>query len=66
MASEWILVGLFASRARIGVFLKQGELSDLIRAPIAPLRDALRKLGPEGVPTPARAPASSSSGRVPT
>ncbi len=51
LAYERILEGLFARRVQVGAFLSQGELSDLVDVPIAPLRDALRMLEAEGVLT---------------
>ncbi len=51
LAYERILEGLFARRVQVGAFLSQGELSELVGVPIAPLRDALRMLEAEGVLT---------------
>jgi DNA-binding GntR family transcriptional regulator len=51
VAYERILEGLFARKVRVGAFLSQAELSDLVDVPIAPLRDALRMLEAEGVLT---------------
>ena len=51
LAYERILEGLFARRVQVGAFLSQGELSELVSVPIAPLRDALRMLEAEGVLT---------------
>jgi DNA-binding GntR family transcriptional regulator len=51
LAYERILEGLFARRVQVGAFLSQGELSELVGVPIAPLRDALRMLEGEGVLT---------------
>lgn len=46
-----ILEGLFDRRLKVGAFLSQSELSDLVDVPIAPLRDALRVLEAEGILT---------------
>lgn len=51
LAYERILEGLFARKVQVGAFLSQGELSELVGVPIAPLRDALRMLEAEGVLT---------------
>jgi DNA-binding GntR family transcriptional regulator len=51
IAYERILEGLFDRRVPVGAFLSQGELSELVDVPIAPLRDALRMLEAEGVLT---------------
>lgn len=51
VAYERILEALFDRRLKVGAFLSQGELSDLVGVPIAPLRDALRVLEAEGVLT---------------
>ena len=51
IAYERILEGLFARKVQVGAFLSQGELSELVDVPIAPLRDALRMLEAEGVLT---------------
>ncbi len=51
LAYERILEGLFARKVQVGAFLSQAELSELVDVPIAPLRDALRRLEAEGVLT---------------
>ena len=50
-AYERILEGLFDRRLKVGAFLSQAELSELVGVPIAPLRDALRVLEAEGILT---------------
>ena len=50
-AYERILEGLFDRRLKVGAFLSQSELSELVGVPIAPLRDALRVLEAEGILT---------------
>ena len=49
LADERILEALFERRVQAGSFVSQGELSDLVEVPVAPLRDALRVLEAEGI-----------------
>jgi DNA-binding GntR family transcriptional regulator len=51
LAYDRILECLFDRRVSAGAFVSQGELSDLVRVPVAPLRDALRVLEAEGILT---------------
>jgi DNA-binding GntR family transcriptional regulator len=51
LAYDRILECLFDRRVSAGAFVSQGELSDLVRVPVAPLRDALRILEAEGILT---------------
>ena len=49
VAYDRILECLFDRRVSAGAFVSQGELSDLVGIPVAPLRDALRVLEAEGI-----------------
>jgi DNA-binding GntR family transcriptional regulator len=49
LAYERVLEALFERRVQTGSFVSQGELSDIVGIPVAPLRDALRVLEAEGV-----------------
>jgi DNA-binding GntR family transcriptional regulator len=49
VAYDRILECLFDRRVSAGAFVSQGELSQLVRVPVAPLRDALRVLEAEGI-----------------
>jgi DNA-binding GntR family transcriptional regulator len=51
LAYDRILECLFDRRVSAGAFVSQGELSDLVGIPVAPLRDALRVLEAEGILT---------------
>jgi DNA-binding GntR family transcriptional regulator len=51
LAYDRILECLFDRRVSAGAFVSQGELSELVRVPVAPLRDALRVLEAEGILT---------------
>jgi DNA-binding GntR family transcriptional regulator len=51
LAYDRILECLFDRRVSAGAFVSQGELSDLVGVPVAPLRDALRVLEAEGILT---------------
>jgi DNA-binding GntR family transcriptional regulator len=51
LAYDRVLECLFDRRVSAGAFVSQGELSDLVRVPVAPLRDALRVLEAEGILT---------------
>lgn len=51
LAYERILEALFQRRVQAGSFVSQGELSELVDVPVAPLRDALRVLEAEGILT---------------
>jgi DNA-binding GntR family transcriptional regulator len=48
-AYDRILEALFERRVSAGAFVSQGELSDIVGVPVAPLRDALRSLEAEGI-----------------
>jgi DNA-binding GntR family transcriptional regulator len=49
LAYERVLEALFERRVQAGSFVSQGELSDIVGVPVAPLRDALRVLEAEGI-----------------
>ena len=49
LAYERVLEALFERRVQAGSFVSQGELSDIVDVPVAPLRDALRVLEAEGI-----------------
>ena len=49
VAYERVLESLFDRKLPVGAFISQGELSEIIGVPIAPLRDALRVLEAEGI-----------------
>jgi DNA-binding GntR family transcriptional regulator len=49
IAYERILEALFERRVQAGSFVSQGELSEIVGVPVAPLRDALRVLEAEGI-----------------
>jgi DNA-binding GntR family transcriptional regulator len=51
LAYDRILEALFDRRVSAGAFVSQGELSEIVRVPVAPLRDALRVLEAEGILT---------------
>jgi DNA-binding GntR family transcriptional regulator len=51
VAYERILEALFDRKVQAGAFVSQGELSELVDVPVAPLRDALRVLEAEGILT---------------
>ena len=51
LAYERILEALFERKVQAGSFVSQGELSDIVGVPVAPLRDALRVLEAEGILT---------------
>ena len=51
LAYNRILECLFDRRVSAGAFVSQGELSQLVGVPVAPLRDALRVLEAEGILT---------------
>jgi DNA-binding GntR family transcriptional regulator len=51
LAYDRILECLFDRRVSAGAFVSQGELSDIVGVPVAPLRDALRVLEAEGILT---------------
>ena len=51
LAYDRILECLFDRRVSAGAFVSQGELSELVGVPVAPLRDALRVLEAEGILT---------------
>jgi DNA-binding GntR family transcriptional regulator len=51
LAYERILEALFQRKVQAGSFVSQGELSELVDIPVAPLRDALRVLEAEGILT---------------
>ena len=51
LAYERILEALFERKVQAGSFVSQGELSDIVDVPVAPLRDALRVLEAEGILT---------------
>jgi DNA-binding GntR family transcriptional regulator len=49
LAYERILEALFERKVQAGSFVSQGELSEIVEVPVAPLRDALRVLEAEGI-----------------
>jgi DNA-binding GntR family transcriptional regulator len=49
LAYERVLEALFERRVQAGSFVSQGELSEIVDIPVAPLRDALRVLEAEGI-----------------
>jgi DNA-binding GntR family transcriptional regulator len=49
LAHERVLEALFERRVQVGSFVSQGELSEIVDVPVAPLRDALRVLEAEGI-----------------
>jgi len=49
LAYERVLEALFERRVQAGAFVSQGELSEIVGIPVAPLRDALRVLEAEGI-----------------
>lgn len=49
LAYERVLEALFERRVQAGSFVSQGELSEIVAVPVAPLRDALRVLEAEGI-----------------
>jgi DNA-binding GntR family transcriptional regulator len=51
LAYDRILEALFDRKVPAGAFVSQGELSDIVNVPVAPLRDALRVLEAEGILT---------------
>src|ERR1044072_7237610 len=51
LAYERVLEALFERRVQAGSFVSQGELSEIVNVPVAPLRDALRVLEAEGILT---------------
>jgi DNA-binding GntR family transcriptional regulator len=51
LAYDRVLEALFDRRVSAGAFVSQGELSQIVRVPVAPLRDALRVLEAEGILT---------------
>src|SRR5262245_55300549 len=51
LAYDRVLECLFDRRVSAGAFVSQGELSELVGVPVAPLRDALRVLEAEGILT---------------
>jgi DNA-binding GntR family transcriptional regulator len=51
VAYDRILEALFERKVQAGAFVSQGELSELVDVPVAPLRDALRVLEAEGILT---------------
>jgi DNA-binding GntR family transcriptional regulator len=51
LAYDRILEALFDRRVSAGAFVSQAELSEIVRVPVAPLRDALRVLEAEGILT---------------
>lgn len=51
LAYDRILEALFERKVQAGAFVSQGELSELVDVPVAPLRDALRVLEAEGILT---------------
>src|SRR4029453_5621366 len=51
LAYDRVLECLFDRRVSAGAFFSQGELSELVGVPVAPLRDALRVLEAEGILT---------------
>lgn len=51
LAYDRVLEALFERRVQAGSFVSQGELSEIVDVPVAPLRDALRVLEAEGILT---------------
>lgn len=51
LAYDRILESLFDRKVPVGAFISQGELSEIVGVPVAPLRDALRMLEAEGILT---------------
>lgn len=51
LAYERVLEALFERKVQAGAFVSQGELSEIVNVPVAPLRDALRVLEAEGILT---------------
>ncbi|MDB5553100.1 MAG: GntR family transcriptional regulator [Rhizobium sp.] len=51
LAYERVLEALFERKVQAGSFVSQGELSEIVGVPVAPLRDALRVLEAEGILT---------------
>jgi DNA-binding GntR family transcriptional regulator len=51
LAYDRILEALFERKVQAGAFVSQGELSEIVGVPVAPLRDALRVLEAEGILT---------------
>lgn len=51
LAYDRILEALFDRKVQAGAFVSQGELSEIVGVPVAPLRDALRVLEAEGILT---------------
>lgn len=51
LAYNRILEALFDRKVQAGAFVSQGELSEIVDIPVAPLRDALRVLETEGILT---------------
>lgn len=49
IAYERVLEALFDRKVQAGAFVSQGELSEIVDVPVAPLRDALRVLEAEGI-----------------
>ena len=49
LAYDRVLEALFERRVQAGSFVSQGELSEIVDVPVAPLRDALRVLEAEGI-----------------
>lgn len=49
LAYDRILEALFDRKVPAGAFVSQGELSEIVDVPVAPLRDALRVLEAEGI-----------------
>lgn len=49
LAYDRILEALFERKVQAGAFVSQGELSEIVGVPVAPLRDALRVLEAEGI-----------------
>lgn len=51
LAYDRVLEALFERKVQAGAFVSQGELSEIVDIPVAPLRDALRVLEAEGILT---------------
>lgn len=51
LAYDRILEALFDRKVQAGAFVSQGELSEIVGIPVAPIRDALRVLEAEGILT---------------
>jgi DNA-binding GntR family transcriptional regulator len=51
LAYNRVLEALFDRKVQAGAFVSQGELSEIVNVPVAPLRDALRVLEAEGILT---------------